>query len=119
MMIDLDRFKQINDTLGHSAGDRVLIAAASRLVGRLSVGVDALIARLGGDEFAVLLCDADTHRASEVAADLRAAPTVPLPLDGLSIEIGASIGAAGAPVHGRRAEALPPRAYRGMENGSG
>jgi len=70
LLLDLDRFKEVNDSLGHRAGDQLLVEVGARLRGRLRGG--DLLARLGGDEFAVLLEDAGYHEAASVAENLRA-----------------------------------------------
>jgi diguanylate cyclase (GGDEF)-like protein len=103
-MIDLDRFKELNDTLGHHAGDRLL----TELVPRLQRLVDAhgLVARLGGDEFALLLPGADVARATEVGRRLGIALQEPFIIDGLEVVIDASVGAALCPEHGTDAETL-------------
>ncbi|HEX5191621.1 MAG TPA: EAL domain-containing protein [Solirubrobacteraceae bacterium] len=106
LLLDLDRFKEINDTLGHQCGDEVLRELGPRLVD--AIGPDALVARLGGDEFGILLPPGrDTDEALEAAADqITDALTAPLALDELSLSIGASIGAARFPRDGADANAL-------------
>ncbi|HEY3484433.1 MAG TPA: bifunctional diguanylate cyclase/phosphodiesterase, partial [Ilumatobacteraceae bacterium] len=103
LLMDLDRFKQINDQLGHEFGDRLLIAFAQRLVATLPKS--AVAARLGGDEFAVLL-PLDTRSSTPTDAStqleaLHAAMVHPLLIEGFPVSIGASIGVAFAPKHGR------------------
>jgi diguanylate cyclase (GGDEF)-like protein len=108
-LMDLDRFKEINDTLGHDAGDRLLVAIGPRLQAR--VGAADLVARLGGDEFAVFLAGIqDPATALHVADDLRAALEEPFIVDDLSIQIEASVGVATYPDHGDDAAALMQRA---------
>jgi diguanylate cyclase (GGDEF)-like protein len=105
MLLDLDRFKEINDTLGHQAGDAVLEELAKRLrtVGRAS----DTVARLGGDEFALVLLGArDGSSALFVADRIRRALDEPIPLDGLSLQLETSIGIAVFPEHGEDIESL-------------
>jgi diguanylate cyclase (GGDEF)-like protein len=104
MLLDMDRFKTINDTLGHPVGDQVL-----REVGlRVSVALreSDVVARLGGDEFAVLLTTGDAERADAAAAKILKALEAPLAIDGQSMDIGASIGIARYPEHGEDAAGL-------------
>ncbi|MEW2496753.1 bifunctional diguanylate cyclase/phosphodiesterase [Streptomyces nodosus] len=109
MLIDLDRFRSVNDTLGHLAGDRLLLQIAERL--RLALPRGAEAARLGGDEFAVLLPVADsTTSASRAARNLVAALSSPLDLDGLTLVLEASAGVAVFPDHAPDAEGLLRRA---------
>ncbi|MDX3669663.1 putative bifunctional diguanylate cyclase/phosphodiesterase [Streptomyces europaeiscabiei] len=109
MLIDLDRFRSVNDTLGHLAGDRLLLQIADRL--RVALPRGAEVARLGGDEFAVLLPVADsTTSASRVARNLVAALGSPLDLDGLTLVLEASAGLAVFPDHALDAEGLLRRA---------
>lgn len=109
MLIDLDRFRAVNDTLGHLAGDRLLLQIADRLRVALPRGAEA--ARLGGDEFAVLLPIVDsTTSASRVARNLVAALGSPLDLDGLTLVLEASAGLAVFPDHALDAEGLLRRA---------
>lgn len=99
LVIDLDSFKEVNDSLGHVAGDRLLRKVGARLAE--VVPAQGLLARLGGDEFAVMLPGFDVSRASDLAAALQRALTVPFKLSGLSVPVQASIGVAAAPAHGR------------------
>ncbi|MBK3641713.1 MULTISPECIES: bifunctional diguanylate cyclase/phosphodiesterase [Streptomyces] len=109
MLIDLDRFRSVNDTLGHLAGDRLLLQIADRLRVALPRGAEA--ARLGGDEFAVLLPVADsTTSATRVARGLVTALSSPLDLDGLTLVLEASAGVAVFPDHALDAEGLLRRA---------
>ncbi len=94
LFIDLDDFKIINDSLGHSAGDQLLIAVAERVRG--SVVPDDLVARLGGDEFAVLLERAKGGEAEAVALRLVDALRAPFVLEGREMRVHASIGIARA-----------------------
>jgi diguanylate cyclase (GGDEF)-like protein len=97
LFIDLDDFKVVNDTLGHTAGDRLLVAVADRVKSCVRTG--DIAARLGGDEFALLLEDGeDLNRSVAVCRRLLEALEAPLQVDGQEIAISASIGmAAGRP----------------------
>ena len=109
MLFDLDRFKEINDTLGHKYGDRVLAEVGPR-IGAVLREADT-IARLGGDEFCVLLprVDALRRRPRGGRADHRC-PGEPLEIDGMVLGIEASCGIAMAPVDGDNADILLQRA---------
>ncbi|TDP64130.1 diguanylate cyclase (GGDEF)-like protein [Roseateles toxinivorans] len=96
LAIDLDRFKAVNDTHGHEAGDTVLIAAASRIAGLLRES--DVVARLGGDEFVVLLGDAGQGEAEHVGGKLVAALSAPYP--GVVPEVSCSVGIALHPKDG-------------------
>ncbi|MFC7547115.1 putative bifunctional diguanylate cyclase/phosphodiesterase [Plantactinospora sp. GCM10030261] len=105
LLIDLNHFKEINDTLGHAAGDRVLRQVSDRL--RTAVRDDDVVARLGGDEFAVLFRGLPApavaaHRAESLFTSLHE----PLDLDGMRIRVEASGGIAAAPASGGMAELL-------------
>ena len=105
LLIDLNHFKEVNDTLGHAAGDRVLVEVARRL--ETAAGEEALVARLGGDEFAVLMRGLSApavaaHRAQAMLATL----TGPIELDGMRISVEASIGIATAPSRGGMVELM-------------
>jgi diguanylate cyclase (GGDEF)-like protein len=105
LMIDLDHFKDINDTLGHAVGDELLVAVAERL--QAAVGHHDLVARLGGDEFAVLgrsLVDASS--AAVVAERLGEGLRHPFAAGGVLLDVGCSIGISLAPDHGDSIEAL-------------
>ncbi|MFF3764959.1 putative bifunctional diguanylate cyclase/phosphodiesterase [Streptomyces sp. NPDC001922] len=109
VLIDLDRFRSVNDTLGHLAGDRLLLQIAERL--RAALPHTAGPARLGGDEFAVLLPTVDsTTSAQQVARQLVAELGSPLNLDGLTLVLEASAGVAVFPDHALDAEGLLRRA---------
>ena len=104
ILLDLDRFKQINDTLGHRAGDAVLAAVASRI--NLAVRPADTVARLGGDEFAVALPGAGADIARAVADRIAAALKEPIEHDGQPIDVGASLGIAVFPEHGSDVDTL-------------
>ncbi|MEV4171074.1 EAL domain-containing protein [Nonomuraea sp. NPDC049709] len=108
-LLDLDRFKEVNDTMGHPVGDRLLQMVAHRLTHSVRPG--DVVARLGGDEFAVLLPSIrDAHAAREVAARLRAALTEPVRLEGMTFDLDASVGIALYPDHAPDFELLLQRA---------
>jgi len=93
LFLDVDRFKRINDTYGHAAGDAVLVEFAARL--RRLVRRTDTVARLGGDEFAVLLPRlADASHAERVATDVLAAVKVPIDAANIRLHVGTSIGVA-------------------------
>ena len=115
LLIDLDRFKELNDTLGHRAGDLVLAQIGPRLRAVLRSGDE--LARLGGDEFAVLLTDADD--AEPVGRRIGRALEDSFTVDGIDVRIGASIGIAVFPDHGDDAETLLQRADVAMYQAKG
>ena len=122
LCVDLDRFKVVNDTLGHAAGDGLLKIVADRL--RASVRQGDTVARLGGDEFVIVQADAaDIESVDALCRRLLAALCVPFRIDGQEITIGASIGAAVCPVDGDDADLLLRRSdlalYRGKTEGRG
>ena len=105
LLLDLDRFKAVNDTLGHQTGDALLVQVAHRL--ERAVGASALVGRIGGDEFQVIMIDEDDRtRLAQVARDMIAALSLPYMIKGASITIGCSIGIALAPDDGNDAETL-------------
>ncbi|MEX2228042.1 MAG: EAL domain-containing protein [Dehalococcoidia bacterium] len=112
LLLDLDRFKEINDTFGHQPGDRLLQHVGPRL--RTVLHAEDVVARLGGDEFAVLLAHAGVWEAREVAERAREALARPYPLEGYMIEVSASVGIAVAPDHGLDADVLMRRAEIAM-----
>jgi diguanylate cyclase len=92
LMLDLDKFKEVNDSLGHHAGDQLLIQVGARLREHLR-GAD-MLARLGGDEFAVLLDDAGHDEATDVAIKLRAAVEKPFAVEDITLHSSVSVGIA-------------------------
>ncbi len=104
LFIDLDHFKQINDTLGHPVGDQLLRQVAQRL--RSSVGPNDVVARQGGDEFTVLLRGVDSSAAEERARLLLERLASPYTVDGMTLYTTASIGVALFPLHGQDVTAL-------------
>ncbi|TFC32382.1 EAL domain-containing protein [Cryobacterium sp. MDB1-18-2] len=98
LMLDLDKFKEVNDSLGHHAGDQLLVQVGARLREHLRPG--DLLARLGGDEFAVLLEDAGHAEAIDVTVKLRAALAEPFALEDITLHTSVSVGIALFPDHG-------------------
>lgn len=122
MMIDLDRFKAVNDTLGHPMGDRLLGRVAERL-GKL-ITDNELIGRLGGDEFGVVVRNArDMAHVEDLARNIIATLSEPYDLDQHTLYVGASVGVAYGPRDGRSAEDLIRSAdlalYRSKDGGGG
>jgi diguanylate cyclase (GGDEF)-like protein len=122
LAIDLDRFKPINDTLGHPVGDEVLRRVAGRLLQTMRTG--DMLARVGGDEFAVLCFGVSQERqAEEIAARVVEVMSRPFVIDGQVAELGASVGLALAPANGTDPETLTYRTdvalYTVKQNGKG
>ncbi|MGK6320613.1 putative bifunctional diguanylate cyclase/phosphodiesterase [Sphingomonas sp. DT-204] len=122
MMIDLDRFKAVNDTLGHPIGDRLLGRVSERL--KMLMTDDEMIGRLGGDEFAVVVRDGtDMARLERLARTIIATLSEPYEVDQHTLYIGASVGLAIGPRDGRTAEMLIRSAdlalYRSKDAGGG
>lgn len=113
LMMDLDRFKNVNDVLGHSFGDALLRSVAQRLIAH-SGAEPANIARLGGDEFAILLVNGTLANAHTVAMRILKSLELPIVLDDQAVDLGAGIGIAGYPEHGGDAESLLSRAEVAM-----
>jgi diguanylate cyclase (GGDEF)-like protein len=104
IVMDLDRFKEINDSLGHSAGDELLVAVGRRLAPVMPEG--AGFGRTGGDEFAVVLAEASPWRALGVARRITEALRQPFVVAGASTVVEASLGIACAPQHGSDVETI-------------
>ena len=122
LLLDLDRFKEINDTLGHHHGDLLLKQVGPRLTEALRES--DTIARFGGDEFALLLSGLSTPAAAaQVASKVLASLSEPFPVQGMSLQVGASIGIACFPEHGTDVDALLQHAdvamYQAKEAHSG
>jgi diguanylate cyclase (GGDEF)-like protein len=103
-LLDLDRFKEVNDSLGHGIGDELLQSVAQRV--RSVIPKDNLVARLGGDEFAVVLADADEETVRAAATRLGEQFEVPFELSTVTLDIACSIGIALAPEHADDNESL-------------
>ena len=109
VLLDLDRFKDVNDTLGHAIGDRLLCEVSERLL--RAVGEQATVARLGGDEFALVVADVtEAERATAIVNELNAELSRPIEMDGLTLAVTASAGIALAPEHGNDVALLLQRA---------
>jgi len=115
--MDLTDFKAVNDSLGHAVGDELLKQVGPRLSASLRAA--DTIARLGGDEFAILLPVTDETGAARVAQKLLAALEQAFPLEGETLDIGASVGVAVAPAHAAQAEQLLSRAEIAMHAAKG
>ncbi|HVZ06485.1 EAL domain-containing protein [Rhodopila sp.] len=122
LCLDLDRFKQVNDTLGHPIGDRLLDSAGRRLMG--CVKSDSIVARLGGDEFAIAFVAPDARRTAEVVADrIIAELSTPYSIEGHMIAVSASVGIVIADGNGTDADTLLKNAdmalYQAKSEGRG
>lgn len=123
IMLDLDRFKDVNDSYGHAVGDELLAALASRLSDQL--GQMDTLARMGGDEFAVLIEDLPSAKSAEVLAQ-RIAKNISQPLQltqGAEVRVGVTMGISVFPDHGQSADSLLQNAdaalYRAKADGKG
>jgi diguanylate cyclase (GGDEF)-like protein len=114
VQLDLDRFKEVNDSLGHTWGDELLVLVGQRLSRSSPTG--ALVARVGADEFAVAARVSSPAEAVELAAALREAVSTSYPLAGLTIDAAATVGVALAPDHGDDAPTLMRRVDVALSN---
>jgi diguanylate cyclase (GGDEF)-like protein/PAS domain S-box-containing protein len=112
LVVDLDRFRHINDSLGHEMGDRVLLDVAQRIQGCLRQ--DDLLARLGGDQFAVVVVPADAAAAEATARRILNMVAQPCSLEGAQFTLTCSVGMALAPSHGSTADELVRHAEAAM-----
>lgn len=104
LIVDLDRFREINETLGHDSGDSVLAEAARRL--REGIGPDRIVARIGGDEFAVATGHTTVQEIESLAGEIRTAVEPPLTVGDVQIAVDATVGIAYFPSDGDSAQAL-------------
>jgi diguanylate cyclase (GGDEF)-like protein len=104
MLLDLDRFKEVNDSLGHAAGDELLVLVAGQL--RRILPANAFLSRLGGDEFAVVIGDVSSERAAGIARTITTTLSEPFRLKLGEVQIGTSIGVAMMPADGQRPDDL-------------
>ncbi len=107
LMMDLDRFKHVNDVMGHDFGDDLLRQVADRLKDHMALtDPSAHVARLGGDEFAVLLSATTAENARGIATSILRVLEVPISLNDQAVDIGAGLGIAAFPAHGASPEEL-------------
>jgi diguanylate cyclase (GGDEF)-like protein len=112
--LDIDRFKEVNDSLGHGWGDQLLARLGERL--RATVPREAMVARVGADEFAVLTSAKDPAEAERQATVLREAVSRPYSLAGLTIDVAVAVGVALAPEHAADSDALMRRVDIALSN---
>ncbi len=112
LILDLNGFKEVNDTLGHAVGDHLLQAIAGRL--NAYMGDESMVARLGGDEFAVLIQPGNQQTALTAAETITSCLTPPIVVDDMTIQAGASVGIALFPRDGEDGAALLRRADAAM-----
>ncbi len=112
LVVDLDRFGQVNDSLGHEIGDRVLLEVAQRIQGCMRA--NDVLARVGGDQFALLVHDADGNAAEATARRVLSVVALPCSIEGAQFTITCSIGAALCPQHGQSLDDLVRHAEAAM-----
>jgi diguanylate cyclase (GGDEF)-like protein len=117
LLIDLDRFKQVNETLGHDLGDQLLVVAAQRL--KAAAPPTAFVGRFGADEFAILARSADEATANQIANDITQALASPATIDGRPLYVGGAIGVALAPDDGSDQASLTRHADLAMYQAKG
>ena len=121
LILDLNRFKEVNDTLGHHCGDQLLMALSPRLLGAIST--TDLVARLGGDEFGFVLENVSVEQAGNISKRILEAVDQPFVIDGHGVGIGGSVGIAMYPVHGEEPQLLMQHAdvamYEAKRHGQG
>jgi diguanylate cyclase (GGDEF)-like protein len=105
LLMDIDRFKEVNDILGHHIGDLLLKEIVKRLCTNTASNI-SLIARLGGDEFGILLAPSDTQNAHDIAGQIQDALDLPILLEGHQVIASGSIGIVTYPTHGEHLNAL-------------
>lgn len=119
MFLDLDHFKDVNDSLGHAVGDLLLISASNRI--KLALREEDVVSRLGGDEFIILLQGSDARGAERVAQKLLEAITIPFEIEGYTLSLSVSIGITVYPIDGVDAQTLVKNAdsamYRAKDEG--
>jgi diguanylate cyclase (GGDEF)-like protein len=115
LLVDLDAFREINDTFGHAGGDELLRLVAPQL--RIALRAEDLVARIGGDEFGVLIEDADAVRAEQVSERLRTSLARPFRIASRDVTVSASVGAAVFPDDGPTPFLLLERADLNMYRG--
>ena len=106
LMMDLDRFKNVNDVLGHTFGDALLGRVAERLKLQIAGQPGQVVARLGGDEFAILVPNTELSEVRALAARILASLEIPISLEDQTVDLGAGIGIAGFPEHAASAELM-------------
>lgn len=113
LMMDLNRFKHVNDVLGHSAADKLLVGVAERLKSSCKSEND-IVARLGGDEFGIILANTNTQTALDIARRLQSALETPIALNDSFVDLSAGVGIANYPEHTSDIEELVSRAEIAM-----